>query len=97
MHVMVAPGRLRDGVTEEALLEASTRFQRELADGQPGVLRRVLVADPSGGYADIVFFEDEHAIQRAMDAEQHSEAYHHFMGMLDFSDVAVYRALQHHE
>lgn len=97
MQVLVAPGRLKDGVTEEALLAASERFQREFVSTQPGVVRRALVARPDGVYADIVFFADEAAVQRAMEAEQHSDAYHHFMAQFDFGDVAMYRVLQLHE
>lgn len=97
MHVMVASGRLKDGVTQEDLLAASDRFQREFAAQQSGVLRRVLVADPVGNCADIVFFADEDTIRRVSDAEQHNDAYHHFMSTLNFSSVGVFQVLQDHQ
>lgn len=97
MHVMIAAGTLKEGVSEEALLAASARFQREFAAAQPGVLRRVLVGSPSGRYADIIFFADEDTIRGVGDAEQHNEAYHEFMSTMDFDDVVVYRALQVNE
>jgi len=37
-----APFRLREGVTESELLEASNAIQRNFLDGRPGFLRREL-------------------------------------------------------
>lgn len=97
MQIVIAPGRLKDGVTEEAMLAASERFQREFVLDHPGVLRRVLVAGADGRYADIVFFADEAAIAEVMAAEQDSEVCHQFMAMWDDAEVAMYRVLQFHE
>jgi hypothetical protein len=73
MHIALAPFTLRAGVTEETLLAASDDFDRSFVSGQDGILRRILVRDGEGGYADIVFFEDEQAVQRVMEAEQNSD------------------------
>lgn len=97
MHVVIAPGRLKDGVSEAAMLAASERFQCEFVVDQPGIVRRVLVAGPDGGYADIVFFTDEAAIGEVIAAEQTSEVCHQFMAMWDDTEVAMYRVLQLHE
>jgi hypothetical protein len=97
MHVVIAPGRLKDGVTEEEMLAASDRFQREFVVHHPGVVRRVLVAGEDGRYADIVFFADETAIAEVMAAEQDSEVCHQFMAMWDDAEVAMWRVLQLHE
>ena len=97
MHVVIAPGRLKDGVSEEAMLAASAQFQREFVVDQPGIVRRVLVAADDGGYADIVFFTDEAAIAAVLAAEQTSEVCHQFMGLWDDAGVAMYRVLQLHE
>jgi hypothetical protein len=88
MHVVIAPGRLKDGVTEEEMLAASDRFQREFVVHHPGVDSR---------YADIVFFADEAAIAEVMAAEQDSEVCHQFMAMWDDAEVAMWRVLQLHE
>jgi hypothetical protein len=97
MHVVIAPGRLKQGVSEAAMLAASEKFQREFVVDQSGIVRRVLVAGPDGTYADIVFFTDEAAIGDVMAAEQRSEVCHQFMAMWDDADVAMYRVLQIHE
>lgn len=96
MHIVIAPGRLKAGVTEEALMKASERFQREFVAGQPGVLRRVLVADDAGGYADVVFFASEEAIQEVIAAEQTSAVCHEFMSLWEDATLNVYRVLQSH-
>ena len=65
MHIVIAPGRLKPGITETAMLAIADRFQRDFVAHQPGILRRTLVADPDGGYADIIVFTDEAAIPRS--------------------------------
>ena len=94
MHIVIAPGRLKDGVTESAMLEASDRFQSDFVVDHPGVVRRVLVVDQSGGYADIVYFADEAAIAEVMEAEQASEVCHQFMGLWDDDQPVTYRVLR---
>ena len=97
MQVVIAPGRLKAGVTEEAMLAASDRFQREFVVDHPGVLRRVLVTDAGGRYADIVFFADEAAVEEVMAAEQTSEVCHQFMSLWDGEEPMVYKVLQPHD
>lgn len=96
MQIVIAPGRLKDGVSEAAMLAASDRFQNEFVVHHPGVLRRVLVADQAGGYADIVFFADEQAIAEVMAAEQTSEVCHEFMRMWDDGEPTVYRVVHNY-
>lgn len=97
MQIVIAPGRLKDGVAEEAMLAASDRFQREFVVDHPGVLRRVLVTDAGGRYADIVFFADEAAVAEVMAAEQTNEVCHEFMSLWDGEEPTMYRVLQIHE
>lgn len=97
MHLVIAPGRLKDGVSEEEMLAASERFQREFVADQSGIIRRVLVADGDGRYADVVFFSDEAAIAAVMAAEQTSEVCHRFMAMWDEPEVAMWKVLQIHD
>ena len=73
MHIALAPFKLKHGVAEETLLNTSEEFEHLFVQKQDGILRRILVRDSDGGYADIVFFEDEKAIERVLDAEQHSD------------------------
>ncbi len=97
MQIVIAPGRLKEGVTEAEMLAASERFQEEFVVHHPGVLRRMLVADGSGGYADIVLFANEQAIAEVMEAEQSSEVCHAFMALWDDADMTTYRVLSVHD
>lgn len=96
MHVVFAPGHLKDGVTETAMLAASDRFQREFVAHQPGVVRRTLVRGTDGSYADIVFFTDEAAIAEVLAAEQTSAVCHEFMALWRDAQVVMYEVLQSH-
>lgn len=97
MQIVIAPGRLKADVSEQAMLAASDRFQSEFVVHHPGVLRRVLVADSTGGYADVVLFADESTIAEVMTAEQTSEVCQEFMGMWDSAEPAMYRVLRTYE
>ena len=86
MHIALAPFRLAAGVTEHDLVEASDDFQEEFVRHQDGIVRRVLVRDGETGFADVVFFEDEAAIERVVQAEQSSEACARFFSLMDVED-----------
>jgi hypothetical protein len=74
MHIALAPFELKAGVSEQALLRASDRFDQEFASKQDGIIRRVLVKDGEGdGYADLVFVRDLESIDRVIEAEQNSD------------------------
>ena len=83
MHIALAPFTLRAGVSEETLLATSDDFDASFVKNQDGVLRRFLVRDGAGGYADIVFFADEPAIERVLEAEQNSEVCAAFFSIMD--------------
>lgn len=53
--------------------EASEAFQRNFVSKQQGILRRILLQDGRGGYADLVFFESEEHFRRVAEAEASSE------------------------
>jgi hypothetical protein len=83
MHIALAPFKLKHGVTEKTLLNTSDEFDNLFVQKQDGILRRILVRDSDGNYADIVFFEDEKAIERVVDAEQHSDVCAAFFSIMD--------------
>ena len=66
MHVVLAPMQLKPGVDEATLLAASEAFQENFVSKQQGILRRTLLKDGRGGYADLVFFESEQHFQRVL-------------------------------
>ena len=84
MHIALAPFQLKAGVSENALLTASDRFEQEFASKQDGIIRRVLVKDGGGGgYADFVFFRDLESIERVIEAEQNSDVCAAFFSIMD--------------
>jgi hypothetical protein len=84
MHIAVAPFELKAGVSEDALLTASDRFEQEFVTNQDGIIRRVLVKDgEGGGYADLVFFRDLESIERVIEAEQNSDVCAAFFSIMD--------------
>ena len=94
MQVALAPFTLKPGVTEEALLEASEAFQTAFVRRQDGIVRRVLVRDPAGGYADLVFFRSAEATEKVLEAEQDDDACARFSSLMDDGDLRVYEVLR---
>ena len=86
MHIALAPFRLAAGVTEDDLIAASDGFEAEFVRHQDGIMRRILVKDVDGGYADVVFFEDLAAIERVVEAERNSEVCARFFSVMAGED-----------
>lgn len=97
MHIAVAPFRLNSGMTEEDLLKASDDFEVGFAQLQDGIVRRALVRDPNGGYADVVFFESEEAMGRVFEAEQDDEICAQYMSLMNAGELVIYQALRTYE
>ena len=99
MHIALAPFQLKAGVSENALLTASDRFEQEFASKQHGIIRRVLVKDgEGGGYADLVFFRDLESIQRVLETEQNSDVCAAFFSIMDGDGSHhVYEVLKSYE
>jgi hypothetical protein len=83
MQIALAPFRLKPGVTQKRLLDASDEFERSFVDAQRGVDRRILVRGADGGYADIVFFSDREAMERVLEAEENNDACAAFFSLMD--------------
>lgn len=95
MHIVIAPFRPKQGVTEDVMLETSDDFDEQFVRKQDGILRRILVKDVEGGYADIVFFNDAAAIDRVIQAEQNSDVCAAFFALIDDEDHPhIYEALK---
>jgi hypothetical protein len=72
MHVLLAPIRLKDGIDEKTLLKASNAFQDSFVRRQKGILKRMLLRNADGHYADLVFFENRSEADRVCQLEQNS-------------------------
>lgn len=87
-YLVLAPIKLLPGVDEKTLLTASDAFEKDFVQRQSGVIKRILLRDTTGNYADLVFFESGEAAQRLMEAEATSPqcmAYFEIMQMPDES------------
>ena len=95
MQIVIAPFRPKQGVTEDVILETSDDFDEQFVRKQDGILKRILVKDGEGGYADIVFFNDAAAIDRVIQAEQDSDVCAAFFALIDDEDHPhIYEALK---
>jgi hypothetical protein len=99
MHVVIAPIRLKPDITQEMLLAASDDFDRRFVKTQDGIIRRMLVkgAYPAD-YADIVYFADQDAIERVIEAERTSEVCAAFFSIMEGDDnYHVYEVIRTYE
>jgi hypothetical protein len=95
MHIALAPFRLREGVSEEALLATSDDFEQQFVRRQDGIVRRILVKDGDTGYADIVFLRDAAAIDRVIEAERSSDVCAAFFSIMTGDEPhRVYQVLK---
>ncbi len=98
MHIALAPFRLRAGISEDDLVRTSDDFQERFVRRQEGILRRMLVKDGDGGYADLVFFTDAAAIDCVVEAERSSEVCAAFFAIMeDDGTHRVYEMLKTYE
>jgi hypothetical protein len=102
-YVMLAPIRLKQGIDEAKLVEASDVFEKKFVKRQEGIVKRMLLRTKDGAYADLVFFESRAAADRVVEAESSSEECNAFfsimqppdeslpdMGVLSFEHVKTY-------
>ncbi len=94
MQIALAPFKLKPGVSEEELLQASEEFQTEFVENQEGIVRRLLVRDGGGGYADLVFFESEEAMVKVLEAEQGNEVCARFSSIMDDGEYSSFGVLR---
>jgi hypothetical protein len=96
MFIAIAPFTLKPGVTEETLLAASDDFENRFVKAQQGIIKRILVKG-ADGYADIVFFTDQQAIDRVVEAEQTSDICAAFFSIMDGDDHRLYEVVKIYE
>ena len=85
-HVLESlPFRLKAGVDEVALLQASERMQRDFLSNQQGFVRRELIKGAEGSYTDLVWWESFAASQAAMKKAASSHAVSAYLAMMESS------------
>lgn len=78
-----APFRLRPGVSEAALLDASEALQRDFLARQEGFIRRHLLRGTDGQWADLVYWRDEVAANAVMAAVADSPVCHAYFQLME--------------
>ncbi len=101
LTIEMAPFAMMNGITEEALLAASDKLEREFLSKSDGYVGRVLVREETGKWADIVFWKSEAHASKAMEAVASNAAcrsYFECMKEADHNDphngVSLFRAVK---
>jgi hypothetical protein len=84
-----APFRLRDGVSEPELREASRQLQSEFLARQPGFLRRELVRGDDGGFVDVVWWASRRAAEEAVENAAASASCARYFSLMEQADHAA--------
>ena len=82
-----APFRLVEGVTEQELLAASEKLQRDFVARQRGFIRRELLRGPTGEWADLVYWADEAAAHAVFAAAMESPVCAEYFRLMVIPDV----------
>ncbi len=101
LTIEMAPFTVASGITEEALLAASDRLERDFLSMSDGYLGRVLVRRDAGEWTDIVFWKSGGHAAKAMEAVASSAACHAYFECMKAADhdvphegVALFRAVR---
>jgi chlorite dismutase len=95
MYIQLAPFRLKAGVDEKTLIEASDNFEKDFVQKQKGIIKRMLLKNIDGSYADLVFFESKEDADRVLEAEHAIPEFFTLMqnpdmGVLSFHQIKTY-------
>jgi len=89
IYVQLAPIRLKEGVDEKTLLEASDVFQASFVSRQQGIMKRVLLKGTDGSYADLVFFASKGDADRVAGIEATSQECLEFFKIMETPDESI--------
>ena len=67
LAIEIAPFALGEGVTEEALLQASERLEREFLSTRDGYIGRILMRAADGSFADLLFWRSASDFEKALE------------------------------
>jgi len=89
---VLAPIKLAKDKTEQDLIEASNKFEKEFAGKEEGIIRRELIHISDREYMDIVQFRSQKDAEDVIEKEQDSPACHEFFSVMDMSEEALNEA-----
>lgn len=94
MYIQLAPFKLKAGVDEQTLLDMSDKFEKEFVLKQKGILKRMLVKNVNGSYADMVFFDSKDDFERVLKAEMTTPEFFSLMDDLEGSGFHVLKTYE---
>ena len=92
--IEIATIRLRRGVSEAALVEASEKFQ-EYLDGVAGFMRRELLRQSDGEYADLVHWRSQADAEAMMAAAASTPECLAYFSLMDIEGMDPTHGVQH--
>jgi hypothetical protein len=90
-----APFRLKPGIDEAALIEASERLQSAFLERQDGFIRRELVRRGEGDYVDVVWWQTMAAAQKAMQLVADSPTCGSYFAVMASNDAGAGDGVEH--
>ncbi len=78
-----APFSIREGVAEKALIEASSRLQKDFLAGQQGFVRRELIKGQDRNYVDLVWWTSMATAEAAMAKVTESDACRDYFALME--------------
>ncbi|WP_374310436.1 antibiotic biosynthesis monooxygenase [Dongia sp.] len=79
-----APFKLKPGVAEGSVMQASAEMQKHFLDRQPGFMRRELLKRGPGEFVDLVWWESREAAEAAMQVAGTSQACAGYFALMQF-------------
>jgi hypothetical protein len=95
--IEMASFRLKQGVSEAALMQAAAVIQDEFLSGQPGFVRRELVREAEGKFADIILWTDLASAQAALAIAQTSAACGRYFALIEIDRADAGAGIKHLE
>ena len=94
--VEIATINLADGKTEVDLIEASTVFQNEFLNHQPGFIKRELLRRSNGEFVDIVHWRSQGDVDAVMKIIQTSPAVEAYFSVMEFDPENPEEGVEHY-
>jgi hypothetical protein len=89
LAIEMAPFALGENVTEEGLLEASERLEREFLSKCDGYIGRILTRSADGSFVDILFWKSASKFEEALEHAHTSGACANYFGCMAPQDAVA--------
>ncbi|MCL6265578.1 hypothetical protein [Flagellimonas myxillae] len=83
-----APFTIKEGITEQELLQASKALQTDFLEKQSGFIRRELLVQSDRNYIDMVLWENMEAAHGVMEKVKDSAACSTYFALMEEADTS---------